>query len=68
MAMDKTALPSPTAAVFRRHPTSALRREPVRLCIDSQQLFHGQRELVISHNGDHYHLRITRNRKLILTK
>lgn len=31
-------------------------------------LFNGQRELVLVHQGQDYHLRITRNGKLILTK
>jgi hemin uptake protein HemP len=37
-------------------------------CIDSASLFRGARELVISHNGERYSLRVTRNDKLILTK
>ncbi len=39
---------------------------PARL--DSAQLFEGQRELVIQHQGETYRLRITRQNKLILTK
>jgi hemin uptake protein HemP len=37
-------------------------------CIDSASLFRGARELVITHNGERYSLRVTRNEKLILTK
>ena len=36
--------------------------------ISSQQLLDGRRELVIQHQGGEYHLRLTRNDKLILTK
>lgn len=34
----------------------------------SQSLLEGSRELVIEHEGNEYHLRLTRNDKLILTK
>ncbi|NII12048.1 hemin uptake protein HemP [Oleiagrimonas sp. C23AA] len=43
-------------------PVSPVRR------IDSQRLLDGERELVIEHQGNEYHLRLTRNDKLILTK
>lgn len=36
--------------------------------IASTRLLGGLRELVIEHNGKDYHLRVTRNDKLILTK
>lgn len=36
--------------------------------ISSQMLLEGARELVIQHQGGEYHLRLTRNDKLILTK
>jgi hemin uptake protein HemP len=36
--------------------------------IASQRLLDGSRELVIEHGGSEYHLRLTRNDKLILTK
>ncbi|MGH8076436.1 MAG: hemin uptake protein HemP [Lysobacter sp.] len=36
--------------------------------IDSNQLLHGTRELIIRHGGETYRLRHTRNDKLILTK
>ncbi|MFP5407838.1 MAG: hemin uptake protein HemP [Gammaproteobacteria bacterium] len=36
--------------------------------IPADALFHGSQEVLISHNGEHYRLRITRNGKLILTK
>lgn len=36
--------------------------------VSSQVLLEGKRELVIQHQGSEYHLRLTRNDKLILTK
>lgn len=39
---------------------------PLRL--QTAELFAGQREIVIVHQGQNYLLRITRNDKLILTK
>jgi hemin uptake protein HemP len=36
--------------------------------ITSQSLLEGGREVVIQHQGGEYHLRLTRNDKLILTK
>jgi hemin uptake protein HemP len=36
--------------------------------VSSQVLLDGARELVIQHQGSEYHLRLTRNDKLILTK
>jgi hemin uptake protein HemP len=43
-------------------PATAVRR------ISSHRLLAGERELVIQHMGSEYHLRLTRNGKLILTK
>jgi len=39
-----------------------------RHVLSSQLLRDGARELVIRHQGSEYHLRLTRNDKLILTK
>jgi hemin uptake protein HemP len=36
--------------------------------IPTDFLFQGAQEILISHNGEHYRLRITKNGKLILTK
>lgn len=36
--------------------------------IPTDALFQGSQEILISHNGEHYRLRITKNGKLILTK
>ena len=52
----------PLAAKPLAAPAPAVRR------ISSQALLAGERELVITHEGSEYHLRLTRNDKLILTK
>lgn len=49
-------------------PTSTPRPRHARPHVSSEQLLHGARELVIEHAGQEYHLRLTRNDKLILTK
>ncbi|HUX29834.1 MAG TPA: hemin uptake protein HemP [Thiobacillus sp.] len=36
--------------------------------IPTDYLFQGNQEILISHKGEHYRLRITKNGKLILTK
>lgn len=41
-------------------------RQPLR--IDCRDLMAGGNELVIEHDGAEYHLRLTRNNRLILTK
>jgi hemin uptake protein HemP len=38
------------------------------LVLDARSLFHGQREILIEHDGIRYRLRITRRNKLILQK
>ena len=48
-------------------PLAATRAEPAAR-ISSRRLLAGARELVIEHAGQEYHLRLTRNDKLILTK
>jgi hemin uptake protein HemP len=53
LSLKKTPAAEPDAAVRR---------------ISSQTLLAGDRELVIQHQGSEYHLRLTRNDKLILTK
>jgi hemin uptake protein HemP len=56
-------MPSPMLAnVEAADPAASVRR------ISSQRLLAGERELVIQHLGSEYHLRLTRNGKLILTK
>ncbi|WP_201315504.1 hemin uptake protein HemP [Dyella sp. EPa41] len=48
-------------------PAPAADASPTRR-VSSQALLKGDRELVIQHQGNEYHLRLTRNDKLILTK
>lgn len=40
----------------------------MRLQIDTKDLFQTQNEIIITHRGETYRLRITSNDKLILTK
>jgi len=49
-------------------PSAPLARDAPTRRVSSQQLLKGERELVIQHQGNEYHLRLTRNDKLILTK
>lgn len=52
-----------------REKVVPLRTAPVATRrIESKNLLDGSRELVIEHQGAEYHLRLTRNDKLILTK
>ena len=60
----RLARPSPRPLL---RPGSAEDAAAVRH-ISSQSLLDGGRELVIQHQGSEYHLRLTRNDKLILTK
>lgn len=53
---------APMLASVETAPAASIRR------ISSQRLLAGERELVIQHLGSEYHLRLTRNGKLILTK
>jgi Hemin uptake protein len=70
-----TPLSLPATASRLAHPLSRLSLRPhatdaaplVRR-VSSQSLLDGERELVIQHQGSEYHLRLTRNDKLILTK
>ena len=48
-------------------PPSSSAMAPTRR-VASEMLLGGHRELVIQHHGSEYHLRLTRNGKLILTK
>jgi len=52
--------------VVRRGAAPPLSTTPRRVASDL--LLAGGRELVIQHQGSEYHLRLTRNDKLILTK
>lgn len=74
--MTSTVLPLPQgtdalARPFRLRslkPLTAVAPEAPARRISSQSLLEGGRELVIQHQGNEYHLRLTRNDKLILTK
>ncbi len=68
--MPVLSLPA-TAAAIPQHDdspraTPSFARTVRRMA--SQRLLAGGRELVIEHHGNEYHLRVTRNDKLILTK
>ncbi len=56
------ALPPPPSAPASKPGASAL---PV---FDVRQLFGSEREIVLMHQGEAYHLRITARERLILTK
>ncbi|MBN8922555.1 MAG: hemin transporter [Rhodanobacter sp. 68-29] len=65
----------PVAASRLAHslPLASPRTRPVEMRaavrrVSSLSLLEGERELVIQHQGSEYHLRLTRNDKLILTK
>ncbi|MFA6228879.1 MAG: hemin uptake protein HemP [Rhodanobacter sp.] len=57
--------PSPRPLVVSTRPAAA---PNITRRVSSQLLLDGARELVIQHQGGEYHLRLTRNDKLILTK
>ena len=63
-----------TPALSLSKPLATLRRAPSEVAtagtrhVSSHALLAGARELVIQHQGGEYHLRLTRNDKLILTK
>jgi hemin uptake protein HemP len=60
--------PSLTLVPARLQADAAPARVDATRRIASQRLLEGSRELVIEHQGNEYHLRLTRNDKLILTK
>jgi len=71
MPMSTLSLPQPADLLAR--PLGLLRLKPATPVaparrIASHALLEGERELVITHQGSEYHLRLTRNDKLILTK
>jgi hemin uptake protein HemP len=61
--MDRQETPQSQAPVASKTPTP---QAPVVL--DSNQLLAGRKQVSISHGGELYSLRLTRNGKLILTK
>ena len=48
-------------------PANALQPHPVTVKVPSETLLGARKELVITHNGREYRLRVTQNGKLILT-
>ncbi|CAM5244917.1 hemin uptake protein HemP [Rhodanobacter lindaniclasticus] len=56
--------PAPRRVAMPPSPAEA----PAARQVTSERLLGGRRELVIQHQGSQYHLRLTRNDKLILTK
>lgn len=66
MSIRRPPRPEPhekTAATRRTATTQQVPRE-----IEIESLLHGDREIVLLHNGEQYRLRITANDRLILTK
>lgn len=61
------AMQTQTASSIRSPVEPGQRTLPPGI-IPTDFLFHGNQEILISHNGEHYRLRITKNGKLILTK
>jgi hemin uptake protein HemP len=49
-------------------PTPAAASEELPKTVSTQELFEGEREICIEHDGELYRLRITRRNKLILQK
>lgn len=64
--VPSTAAETSTAPLAADRPAFRAPRPVAR--ISSSSLLSGSRELVIEHAGQEYHLRLTRNDKLILTK
>ena len=49
-------------------PVGAVARRPAVQRVSSSDLLKGECQMVIEHDGDEYHLRLTSKGKLILTK
>lgn len=64
---DALAKTMPTPSSIRSSVYPGQRTFPPG-AIPTDFLFQGKQEILISHNSEHYRLRITRNGKLILTK
>ncbi|MDP1680848.1 MAG: hemin uptake protein HemP [Burkholderiales bacterium] len=64
---DALAKTMPTPSSFRSPVEPGQRTFPPG-AIPTEFLFQGNQEILISHHGEHYRLRITKNGKLILTK
>ncbi|OOG36424.1 hemin transporter HemP [Rhodanobacter sp. C05] len=66
MSTPVLSLTQPPVAPHR--PASMSTAATATRQVSSMSLLAGARELVIQHRGSEYHLRLTRNDKLILTK
>lgn len=68
--MNKTVRPDPSNRSAHGVPTGqkTARTPDDAPCYASGDLFHGGDRIWIEHNGERYSLRITRQKKLILTK
>lgn len=68
--MNKTVRPDPSNRGAHGVPTGqkATRTPGDAPCYASGDLFHGGDRIWIEHNSERYSLRITRQKKLILTK
>lgn len=64
---DDKAMPKQPSSSIRTLDEPGQRSIPSGV-IPTDFLFQGTQEILISHNGEHYRLRITKNGKLILTK
>jgi len=52
----------------KQTPPQAPAQADNKRTIDSADIFQGQHEIIIQHDGEQYRLRLTRNGKLILHK
>jgi hemin uptake protein HemP len=59
---------SDNSASSEPEPPLAVQIESVPKVVSAQDLFAGEREICIEHEGERYRLRITRRGKLILQK
>ena len=66
--MSTSTLSLPRAPLALARPRPAVPVPGTVRRVSSHALLEGARELVIQHQGGEYHLRLTRNDKLILTK
>jgi hemin uptake protein HemP len=66
-AQDLHAMPNAPSSSIRLPVEPETRIYPSGI-IPADFLFQGSQEILISHKGEHYRLRITKNGKLILTK
>ena len=66
-AQDPHAMPNAPSSSIRLPAEPGTRTCPPGI-IPADFLFQGSQEILISHKGEHYRLRITQTGKLILTK